>query len=58
VEAQSSPNTTEAHHILLEPSHQDGIPGPLYMGSLVTKPVQAWGNLQNLIGGSQLIHKA
>jgi hypothetical protein len=26
VEAQGSPNTTEAHRNLLEPSHQDGIP--------------------------------
>jgi hypothetical protein len=30
------------------------------MGPLraVTEPVQAWGNLHNLIGGSQVIHNA
>jgi hypothetical protein len=30
VEAQGSPNAIEAHHNLLEPSHQDGRPNPLW----------------------------
>ena len=45
-----------AHRILLEPSHQNGSPrstmGPL---RAFTEPVQAWGNLHNSIGGSQVI---
>jgi hypothetical protein len=59
MEAQGSPNATEAQRILLEPSHQKGSSrstmGPLIA---VTKSIQAWGNLHNLIGGSQVIHKA
>jgi hypothetical protein len=30
VEAQGSPNAMEAHRNLLEPSHQDGRPDPLW----------------------------
>jgi hypothetical protein len=57
-----SPNTTEAHHNLLELSHK--MEDPTTMGRLraVTEPIQAWGNLHNLIKGSQELpprhHKA
>jgi hypothetical protein len=54
VEAQGTPNTTEAHRNLLES------PPPIWktrctIGHLrvVTEPVQSSGNLHNLIGGSQ-----
>jgi hypothetical protein len=53
VEAQGSPNATEAHRNLLEPSHQDGRPTTMGHLRAVTEPVQAWGNLHNPIGGSQ-----
>jgi hypothetical protein len=52
VEAQGSPNATEAHRNLLEPSHQDGRPDHYGTLRAVTEPVQAWGNLHNSIGGS------
>jgi hypothetical protein len=48
VEAQGSPNATEAHRNLLEPSHQDGRPdhyGPLRK---VTGPVQSLGQSPQL----------
>jgi hypothetical protein len=49
----------EAHRILLEPSlprwKTRSTMGPL---RALTEPIHAWGNLQNLIGGSQLIHNA
>ena len=56
VEEQGTPNATMVHRILLEPSHQKGklrsTKGPL---RVVTEPVQACGELHNLIGGSQVI---
>jgi hypothetical protein len=56
VEAQGSPNATEAHRNLLKPYHQDGRLdhyGTLKGGHRTRK---AWGKLHNLIGGSQEIH--
>jgi hypothetical protein len=53
VEAQGSPNITETHRNLLGPPTK--MKEPTTMGQLraVTEPVQAWGNLHNLVGGSK-----
>jgi hypothetical protein len=53
VEAQGYPNATEAHRNPSSPPSK--MEDPTTMGHLgvVTEPVQAWGNLHNLIGGSQ-----
>ena len=50
VEAQGSPNAT-----VISSSPPTKMEDPTTMGHLrvVTKPVQAWGNLHNSIGGSQ-----
>src|SRR5664279_1311893 len=54
MESQGSPNSHQCHTGISSCPHQCGVPrttmGPL---SAVTKPVQGWGNLHNLIGGSQ-----
>jgi hypothetical protein len=68
VEAQDTPNATEAHHNLLEPSHQEGRPdhyGTLEgghrtrtkLGAISTTQLEApkWEDLHNLIGGPQEI---
>jgi hypothetical protein len=48
VDAQYTPNATEAHRNLLEPSHQDGRPD--YYGHLraVTEAVQSLGQTPQL----------
>src|SRR5664279_1461999 len=71
VESQGSPNSHQWHTVISSCPHQCGVPrttsfphqcgvprttmGPL---RAVTKPVQGWGNLHNLIGGSQQYSEA
>jgi hypothetical protein len=56
VEAEGTPNATEAHRNLSEPPSK--MEDPITMRPLraVNGPYKAWGNLHNLIRGSQEIH--
>src|SRR5664279_2977390 len=54
MESPGSPNSRQLHTVISSCPHQCGVPRTT-MGRLraVTEPVQGWGNLHNLIRGSQ-----
>jgi hypothetical protein len=60
VDAQGSPNSTKAHLILIELAHQEESPRSTIrpLMAITNQPRTILGKLHNLIGVSQVIHKA